>query len=147
MQRTDIDRSADAQLAGRLAEALGDRGPLTGLTPPLRVQIIRLGELLELAPGEPLIREDEDAVPEVYVLVEGTLAVRARTGMTARLTRPGDVVGEVAVLLSSKRTADVVAEDAVRVLAIPAKVLAMPEYAEVSAAIGGAMIRDDWVQY
>lgn len=147
MQRTAIDRSADAQLAGQLAEALGDRGPLTGLPPPMRVQIIRLGELLELAPGEPLIREDEDAVPEVYVLVEGTLAVHARTGMAARLTRPGDVVGEVAVLLSSKRTADVVAEGAVRVLAIPARVLAMPEYAQVAAAIGGAMIRDDWVQY
>lgn len=146
MQRTDIDRSADA-LAEELAEALAGHGPLTGLTPPMRVQIIRLGALLELAPGEPLIREDEVAVPEVYVLVEGALAIRARTGMSARLARPGDVVGEVAVLLSSKRTADVVAEDAVRVLALPAQVLAMPEYAEVSAAFGRAMIRDDWVKY
>jgi CRP-like cAMP-binding protein len=51
------------------------------------------------------------------------------------------------VLLTSRRTADVIAETAVRALAIPASALARPEYAQVTEGISGAMIRDDWVKY
>ena len=147
MKRTNIAEGLDAKRVDDLVERLRQRGPLSGLPADAAASLVRLSALIELASGEALIREDEDAVPEVYVLVEGALAVRSKSGMTARLERPGDVVGEVAVLLSSKRTADVIADSAVRVMSIPAKVLSMPEYAEAAAGVSGAMIRDDWIQY
>ena len=143
MKRTEIDPA----LASRLAETLRQNGPLSGLAADAAASLITLGTLVELEPGEALIREDEEAAREIYLLVEGALAVKSKSGMVARLNRPGDVVGEVAVLLSSKRTADVIADSAVRALAIPEKVLEMPEYAEVASAVGGAMLRDDWIQY
>lgn len=146
MKRTDIARSTDG-LIDRLAESLRHHGPLAGVDADTTTGFIRRGALLALDPGEALIREDDDASGEVYLLVEGALTVKSQSGTLARLTRPGDVVGEVAVLLSSKRTADVIADGAVQVLAIPSKVLAMPEYAQVADGVSGAMIRDDWAQY
>jgi len=143
MKRKDID----AALAGRLAQTLRQHGPLAGLAADAAVSLIKLGTLVELEPGEALIREDEEAAREIYLLVEGALVVKSTSGTVARLDRPGDVVGEVAVLLSSKRTADVIADSAARVLAISAKALDLPEYAEVASAVGGAMLRDDWIKY
>ena len=143
MKRTEIDPG----LAARLVELLSKRGPLMGLPDDIATRLVSLGQLVELAPDEALMREDDAATPEVYLLLDGALHVRSKSGTLARLSRPGDVVGEVAVLLSSKRTADVVADGAVRVLAIPSKVLTMPEYAQVAEGVSGAMIRDDWIQY
>lgn len=147
MKRTNLAEPGDPALADGLAEKLLGHGPLAGLSAEAAAKFVRLGALIELEPGEALIREDEQPAPEIYLLVDGALVVRTRTGVVARLSRPGDVVGEVAVLLSSRRTADVIADSAVRVLAMPAKVLDMPEYAEVALGVGSAMIRDDWVQY
>ena len=146
MKRTNL-ASASNELVDGLAARLGQHGPLARLGAANAASLLRLGELVALDPGEILIHEEEEARPEIYLLVEGALVVRSRTGTMARLSRPGDVVGEVAVLLSSRRTADVVADAAVRVVAIPARVLKMPEYAEAAANINGAMLRDDWVQY
>lgn len=147
MKRTDIARIEDPALAGRVAAALGQRGPLAGLADVAMAKLVRLGTLLELDAGEALIREGDPAAAEIYLLLEGALVVQSQSGTLARLDRPGDVVGEVAVLLSSKRTADVIAESAVRAVALPSQVLALPEFAEAAAGIRGAMLRDDWVQY
>ena len=147
MKRTNLADSKDAKLVDGLAQALRQRGPLAGLKPDAAASLIRLSELIELEPNEALIREDEVAVPEIYVLVDGTLVVQSKGATVARLNCPGDVVGEVAVLLSSRRTADVIADSAVRAMAIPAKVLAMPEYADAASGVSGAMIRDDWIEY
>lgn len=147
MKRTDIARHGDPALAARLAETLRQRGPLAGLAVDAVARVVDLGALLELEPGEVLIREGESAASEVYLLVEGAFVVKAQGATVARLDHPGDVVGEVAVLLSSKRTADVIAESAVRAIAIPSKMLAQPEFAEAAAGIRSAMLRDDWVQY
>ena len=147
MKRTNLADNGNKGLVGTLAATLGQHGPLAGLDGDRAAGLIALGALVDLEAGETLIREDEEAAPEIYLLVEGALAVRSRTGTMARLSRPGDVVGEVAVLLSSKRTADVVADGAVRVLAIPSKALKMPEYAKAAAGVNNAMLRDDWIQY
>ena len=147
MQRTRIERLDDSPLIERTAEALRQRGALGGLDAPLVARLIRLGDLIDLAKGEPLVREGEAATPEIYLLVEGALLVQSKGAFIARLDRPGDVIGEVAVLLSSVRTADVIAESAVRVVAIPSAVLSQPEFADVAAGVRGAMLRDDWVQY
>lgn len=146
MKRTDIAGSTDG-LIHRLAESLRHHGPLAGVDADTTTGFIGRGALLALDPGEALIHEDDAASGEVYLLVEGALLVKSQSGTLARLTRPGEVVGEVAVLLSSRRTADVIADGAVQVLAIPASVLAMPEYAQVADGVSGAMIRDDWAQY
>ncbi len=147
MKRTDISRIEDSTLAARLAETLCSRGPLAGVAAAPLADVIRRGSLIELDAGEVLIREGEPATPEIYLLIEGALEVQSQGRRLARLERPGDVVGEVAVVLSSKRTADVIAESGVRVVAISARVLAQEEFADVAAGIRSTMLRDDWVQY
>lgn len=137
------DPAAYEQLGARLSLS----GPLAGISPDVIAAVARAGTLLELAAGEFLVREGEPATPEVYLLLEGALVVKSKGQPIARLDQPGAVVGEVAVVLSSNRTADVVAEGAVRALAVPVAVLAQPEFADVAAGIRGAMLRDDWVQY
>jgi CRP-like cAMP-binding protein len=109
--------------------------------------VVRSSSLVELDAGEMLVREGEPATAELYLLIEGTLVVQSKGGFIARLDELGAVVGEAAVVLSSKRTADVVAESAVHALVVPSQVLAQPEFADVAASIRGAMLRDDWVQY
>jgi CRP-like cAMP-binding protein len=108
--------------------------------------IVRAGVLIEIAAGDALIREG-DAAAEVYLLLEGALVAQSDGAVIGRLEHAGDVVGEAAVLLSSKRTADVIAESAVRAVEIPSKLLARPEFAAVAAGIRAAMLRDDWVKY
>lgn len=147
MKRTEIAGQADPEIPGRLAEALRQRGPFCGLAVQDIARVVRLGSLVDLQPGETLIREGDGGAAEVYVLIEGTLTVRAENTPVARLERTGEVVGEVAVVLSSKRTADVVAESAARVLAIPASFLSQPEFADAAAGIRSTMLRDEWISY
>jgi CRP-like cAMP-binding protein len=147
MKRTEIARIEDPALAGKLAETLCARGPLAGVGAGPLAEVIRRGTLIELDAGEALIREGEPATPEIYLLIEGALVVQSQGRTLARLDRPGDVVGEVAVVLSSKRTADVTAESAARAIAISARVLALEEFADVATGIRSTMLRDDWVQY
>lgn len=142
MKRTLVDPA----LAGKLAVTLYQRGPLAGLAVDVVARFLSLGKVVELAAGEALMREGDAAV-EFYLLVDGAVVVKAQGGTLARIDRPGDVVGEAAVLLSSKRTADVVAESAVRAVAIPGELLVMSEFAPVAASIRGTMLRDDWVEY
>ena len=147
MKRQDVRSLTDPALPGHLGARLSERGPLAGIPATVITEVVRTGQVMELEPGEALVREGEAATPEVYLLVEGTLVVQSTAGFIARLAQAGDVIGEVAVMLSSKRTADVIAESKVQVVAIPTKVLARPDFADVAAGIRGAMLRDDWVQY
>jgi len=147
MQRIPIATIADRALAPRLAATLAARGPLAGLAEPLLAEFVARADLIDLPAGAALIREGEPATPEVYLLLEGALIVQSGGAQLARLERPGDVVGEAAVVLGSRRNADVLAEGAVRALAVPGEVLKRPEFADVAAGIRGALLRDDWVQY
>ena len=146
MKRRQLLEPDDPALVQRLAATLCARGPLAGIDGQAVAQFVRQGALLELAAGEPLIREG-DAAGEVYLLIEGALAVKSKGDTLARIDRPGDVVGEAAALLGQKRTADVVAEGAVRAVAVPAQALKQPEFADIAAGIRGNMLRDDWVTY
>jgi CRP-like cAMP-binding protein len=147
MERMPIAEAGDPAELAHLGASLSARGPLAGIAPDTIAAVARAGALLELTAGEFLVREGEPATPEVYVLLEGTLGVQSKGTFIARLDQAGAVIGEVAVVLSSKRTADVIAESSVRALAIPVAVLGQPEFADVAAGIRGAMLRDDWVQY
>ena len=147
MKRTEVRQFADAALMDRTCASLGERGALAGIAPDAIVGVVQASALLELAAGEVLVREGDLAAPEVYLLVEGTLAVQSKGSLIARLEQPGAVIGEVAVVLGARRTADVVAETAVRALAVPMAVLKQPQFADIAAGIRGALLRDDWVKY
>jgi len=147
MQRTDVGQLQDPALVEQLAATLCGRDTFNGIEAPLMSGLVRLGALVDLGKGETLIREGEPAASEIFLLIEGSLVVQSQSAFIARLDRPGDVVGEVAVLLSSKRTADVIAESAVRVVAIPSKAISQPEFAEIAAGVRKIMLRDDWVKY
>jgi CRP-like cAMP-binding protein len=135
-------------LVESLSARLCERGPLAGLAAHVVAAVVRSSALVELDPGEMLIREGDPATPEVFLLIEGALIVQSKAGgFIARLDELGAVVGEAAVVLSSKRSADVVAETEVHALVVPSQVLARPEFADVAAGIRGAMLRDDWVKY
>lgn len=147
MQRTEIAKLGKPALVEQITEHLHARGPLAGIAADTLASFIAHAGLVELQAGEALVREGEPATPEVYLLLEGALIVQSGGTRLAKLERPGDVVGEAAVVLGSKRNADVLADSAVRALAIPGKLLARPEFKDVAAGIRGAMLRDDWVQY
>lgn len=154
MRRTEISQLTDPALAERLTATLRELDALNGIAAPLVAKLVGLGTLVELEPGETLIHEGDLAAPEIYVLIQGALVVQSKTGFIARLDQPGDIVGEVAVLMSSKRTADVVAESAVRVIAIRPGVMKQPEFADVSAVFHKMVshsvskkMSDDWAQY
>src|SRR5689334_15945188 len=146
LKRTQVSQIQDAALLGQFADTLRERGPLAGLAAESVSAFIRHGAWVELEPGEALIREGE-AAGEFYLLLEGALAVKSKGETLARIDRPGDVVGEAAALLGQKRTADVVAESAVRAIAIPAQALKQPEFADAAAGIRSNLLRDDWIQY
>ena len=147
MKRREIRPLADPALVERLSARLCERGSLAGIAPAVVAELVRCSALLELDAGELLVREGELAAPEVYLLVEGLLGVTSKGNRIATLERPGDVIGEVAVVLSARRVADVTAESAVQAIAVPVDVLGQAEFADVAAGIRGAMLRDDWIQY
>ena len=130
-----------------ISARLSERGPLAGIARDVIAAVARSSALVELDAGEMLIREGEPATPEVFLLIEGTLVVQSKAGFIARFDELGAVVGEAAVVLSSKRSADVVAETEVTALVVPSQVLAQSDFADVAAGIRGAMLRDDWVKY
>ncbi len=134
-------------LVESLTARLCARGPLAGLAADVVAAVVRSSALVELDASEMLIREGEPVTAEIYLLIEGTLVVQSKGAFIARLDELGAVVGEAAVVLGSKRTADVVAESGVHALVVPSQVLTRPEFADVAAGIRGAMLRDDWIQY
>lgn len=147
MKRREIRQLSDPALVERLSTRLCERGSLAGIATAVVADVVRASAMLDLQPGEFLVREGEPATPEVYLLVEGALSVTSKGAQIARLEQTGAVIGEVAVVLSARRTADVAAESAVSALAVPVELLRQPEFADVAAGIRGAMLRDDWVQY
>jgi len=154
MRRANIGQLGDPALVQSITSALCGQEAFQRVDVEPLGKLVRLGILIELDPGEALIRQGEASVPELYVLVEGTLVVRSDLGFIARLEQPGTVVGEVAVLMATERSADVIAESPVRALAIPSDLGTSPEAVEVAPVVRlimsdslGAKLRDDWVKY
>src|SRR5271165_1190924 len=71
----------------------------------------------ELAPGDVLMREGDDA-DSVYVVLDGKLDAYLERDERAVLNQlgPGSIVGEVALLVGGKRSATVRAVEPTRVL-------------------------------
>jgi flavin reductase (DIM6/NTAB) family NADH-FMN oxidoreductase RutF len=82
--------------------------------------------------GEAIVRAGEPG-DELYVLLEGAARVE-RDGRLLRALAADDLFGEIAVLDGGPRTADVVAQDVCRCLAVPRNALREALEAEPGAA-------------
>ncbi|MGK5091600.1 GGDEF domain-containing protein [Deltaproteobacteria bacterium TL4] len=80
-------------------------------------KVLRQGELLTLDANEFLIKEGDTSPAEMFILLEGSLAVMSQNKFILRMDLPGDVVGEMSVISPGPRSADVVTE-------LPSKVIA-----------------------
>ena len=99
---------------------------LSGLTPHDRDTIIARGRIREAATGTAVMRLGEKGEAAYFVL-EGKLVAGVAgaegTRRTLSTMGPGEIIGEIATLTGSTRTADIVAEEPSTLLEIPADVL------------------------
>jgi hypothetical protein len=101
-----------------LVEQLRARGPLASLSAATVQDLVSVAESRTFAPGEALLRQG-DTADGLLIPVEGSgyAQVRSVDGMH-RIGHfaPGDIVGEMALVTREPRSADVIAEVAVRAL-------------------------------
>lgn len=101
---------------------------LSGLSRQERERIITQGSLLEVQPGNKLVKAGE-AGDQAYFVLQGNLVagIAEEGGGYHSLSSmgPGDYFGEIAALTGATRTADVVAEQPAQLLQISASLLRM----------------------
>lgn len=93
---------------------------LAGLRPSQARLVVLMGHLRSFAPGEPIVSHGESG-REMYVMLEGTSDVFGGSGERRKqlmTLKRGDVFGEMALVRGERRSADVIARDAVEVLEI-----------------------------
>jgi signal transduction histidine kinase len=91
---------------------------------PLR-NLVAEGEIVDLEPGEVLIREGDEA-DALFVVLDGELEVTRRSGgsrIPLAVVGPGALQGEIAALEGGRRLATVAATRAAEVLRIPVHAL------------------------
>ena len=116
--------------------------PLFGGLPDDQLdRLADMGEIVDLEPGEALIREGDEA-DALYVVLDGELDVTKRSGRTdipvARVG-PGALQGELAALEGGRRLASVTAATPTEVLRIP--VGAMRQLLDAGPDVALAVIR------
>ncbi|MBF0277177.1 MAG: diguanylate cyclase [SAR324 cluster bacterium] len=92
--------------------------------------ILKLGNLLLLKKDEHLIHQGDDSPPELYILLEGSLAVSSHGNFILRLESPGDIAGEMAILTPGPRSAEVVAETETKIIGFSQRVFAVDEQSD-----------------
>lgn len=105
------------------------------LAPDILKNILKQGSLLTLDKDQYLIHEGDATPPELYILVEGSLAVMSNRQFVLRLDAPGDVVGEMSVIQSAPRSADVIAESGGRLIVFPAELFAIDENSQQASVL------------
>ena len=91
---------------------------------PLR-RLVASGEIVDLVPGETLIREGEEA-DALFVVLDGELEVTRQSGesrIPLAIVGPGALQGEIAALEGGRRLATVAATRDAEVLRIPVEAL------------------------
>jgi|SRR5215475_1784642 len=102
------------------------------LPEPELAALASVAKELEVEGGETLLAEGEFGHC-VFAIEEGTASVE-RSGETIRTLGPGDVIGEVAVLASGRRSATVIAATPLRLISLFKRdVWALDERAPVAA--------------
>jgi signal transduction histidine kinase len=106
---------------GDIAERLRATPLFGGLDDDQLERLARMGEIVDLAPGDRLITEG-DVADALYVVLDGELDVTKRAGSSeiplARVG-PGSLQGEIAALEGGRRLASVAAVGEAEVLRIP----------------------------
>ncbi len=105
------------------------------LAPDVLDNVLRQGSVITLPKDSYLIREGDDAPHAMYILVEGSLVVVANKKFILRLDQPGDVVGEISVVQSTPRSADVVAEVVCRLIAFPAELFEVDPHSKEASIL------------
>lgn len=109
------------QLA-ELTRFIGSTRYFKQLAKEVLANILQLGTLLTLDKDQYVIREGDESPAEMYILVEGSLAVVSNNKFILRLDMPGDVIGEIALIQSVPRSADVITETECRLIVFPVEV-------------------------
>ena len=117
---------------GRYERLLADAPVFGALAPEQRERLFAAGAERTYEGGQAIVRTGEPG-NELYVVLEGTVRVE-RGGRTLAMFGPGEIVGEVAVLDGRPRSADLVAEERVRCLAVPRQALRAAIEAEPQVA-------------
>jgi predicted RND superfamily exporter protein len=108
-------------LGVKLGEDPASTIPLfSGLRPAQARIVVLMGEMKRFAPGEMIVRTGERG-KEMYVIIQGKTVVWAGSGPERRRMAEhhrGDVFGEMALVRNNGRSADVVADGTVEVLAV-----------------------------
>ena len=124
-----------------IVERLRDTPLFGGLDEEQLHRLVEMGEILDLAGGEFLIREGDQA-DALYVVLSGEMDVTKRSGRSdipvARVG-PGALQGEIAALEGGRRLASVTAIGAAEVLRIP--VTAVRELLGAGPDVALAVIR------
>jgi predicted RND superfamily exporter protein len=87
--------------------------------------VVLMGELRRYGPGEPIVRQGDEG-HEMFVIIRGMTEVwAARDGARRKIGEHhrGDVFGEMALVRSAQRTADVIASTPLEVLAVDERFL------------------------
>ncbi len=102
----------------------GGHVPLfNGLSAEEVTDVISYGHVFDCAPGDLVVRKGQP-VNTMYILISGSLEVRTETQVVNKST-PGEVVGELALLLVTRRTANVFAgKEGAKLLSLNDKSLA-----------------------
>lgn len=104
-----------------LVQRIGSSRYFRRVEPAILETVLKQGSLLTLQQDAYVIREGDKAPPDMFILVEGSLAVVSNDKFILRLESPGDVVGEMALIQSAPRSADVIAETDCRLVVFPAE--------------------------
>jgi signal transduction histidine kinase len=107
--------------AETIADRLRDTPLFGGLNDEQLGRLVELGEIVDLAPDEVLIREGDEA-DALYVVLDGQLEITKRTGSSdipLAQVGPGALQGEIAALEGGRRLASVRALTEAEVLRIP----------------------------
>ncbi len=96
-----------SEVFGLLSHREGKVNALEGLSKPEVQALFEQGEFLRCSKGQQLIGEGQ-GTRTVYLLIEGSAVVR-KQGLPIATLAEGEMFGEAALLLESKRSADVVA--------------------------------------
>ena len=110
----------------KLGEAPTETIPLfAGMRPSQARVVVLMGEVKHFAPGETIVRQGEQG-DEMYVVLRGRAEIWGTTdGARRRLAEAGrgDVIGEMGLVRSAERSADVIATADTEVLAVDARFL------------------------
>jgi PAS domain S-box-containing protein len=97
-------------------EALRFLFPNDAFSPEELLDLVPLCRILDVASGKAIIEEGAESDNQVYFLLRGEVSVSIAGQSVLRLSRPGDIVGEMSLITSARRSATVRTEQPCRFL-------------------------------